>query len=109
MTNAINVNGRTFPVFKMTKVETTRKNEKFLYTIEDQKGYIIDTRRSNREYVAALVLIDKDGTNGRASHWFGRLDLVGKGDSKKTLDWLDRKVPAVTDTTLAGLAVLETE
>jgi hypothetical protein len=56
---------------KLLKVETGKKSAKFLYSIVDENGNVLSTRSSNREYVAAT----KCGT-----FFFGRLDLIGKGD-----------------------------
>jgi hypothetical protein len=56
--------------------ETGNKAAKFHYTVTDESGNIISERRSNREYVACSI----DGT-----YYFGRLDLIGKGDHGKYL------------------------
>lgn len=50
---------------------TNNKAGKFHYQVIDENGTIISERKSNREYVACTI----DG-----SYYFGRLDLVGKGD-----------------------------
>ena len=55
----------------LVKTQTGKKDAKFHYRICDQEGNLISERRSNREYVAATI----DG-----SFYFGRLDLIGKGD-----------------------------
>jgi hypothetical protein len=51
--------------------QTQLKNGKFHYQVIDENGNVISDRKSNREYVACTV-------NG--SMYFGRLDLIGKGD-----------------------------
>ena len=56
--------------------ETGNKAAKFHYTITDENGVIISERKSSREYVAATI-------DGR--FYFGRLDLIGKGDHGKGL------------------------
>lgn len=51
--------------------ETGNKSAKYHYTITDEQGNVISERRSDRKYVAATIT---------GSHYFGRVDLVGKGD-----------------------------
>lgn len=58
--------------------ETGNKAAKYHYTITDETGTVISERKSNRVYVAATA-------NG--SFYFGRLDLVGKGDHGKQVRW----------------------
>lgn len=58
--------------------ETGNKAARFHYTITDENGTIISERKSNREYVAATI-------NGQ--FYFGRLDLIGKGEHGATLKW----------------------
>lgn len=53
--------------FKLTR---TQKGDKFVYTVTDERGNVISTRTSKRDYVACTV-------NGE--YYFGRLDLIGKG------------------------------
>lgn len=53
---------------------TGNKSGRFVYTVTDESGNILSTRRSNREYVACTI----DG-----QYYFGRLDLIGKGDHGK--------------------------
>lgn len=54
----------------------TQKGKKYLYEVKDEKGNIISKRTSTREYVACTV-------NGE--FYFGRMDLVGKGDYSRAL------------------------
>jgi hypothetical protein len=61
-------------ILKVT--ETNNKAGKFLYQIIDETGNVVTERRSNREYVAATI-------NG--AFFFGRVDLVGKGDHGRYL------------------------
>lgn len=55
--------------YKLTA--TALKNGKTLYQVINEKGEVISKRTSTRKYVACTI----DG-----SYYFGRLDLVGKGD-----------------------------
>lgn len=57
--------------YKLIVTETKNKAGKFHYTVVDETGNVISQRRSNREYVACTIY---------GSFYFGRLDLVGKGD-----------------------------
>lgn len=50
---------------------TNNKAGRFHYTVKDENGTIISERRSNRVYVACTA---------HGIYYFGRLDLVGKGD-----------------------------
>jgi hypothetical protein len=50
---------------------TNNKAGKFHYQVIDENGTIISERKSNREYVACTI---------KGSFYFGRLDLIGKGD-----------------------------
>ena len=54
----------------LTKTTTNNKTARYLYTVVDDDGTILATRRSNRDYVAATI----DG-----EFFFGRTDLIGKG------------------------------
>ncbi len=56
---------------KLIKQETGKKSAKFIYSIVDENGNVLQTRSSNREYVAATIC---------GTFFFGRLDLIGKGD-----------------------------
>ena len=53
------------------------KGKKYLYTVKDENGNVVSTRTSARDYVACTA----DG-----SYYFGRLDLIGKGDHGKYLN-----------------------
>jgi hypothetical protein len=59
------------------KLNVTEKNGKFHYQVTDQKGNVISERKSNRKYVACTA---------SGSHYFGRLDLIGKGDHGSCLN-----------------------
>lgn len=52
------------------------KGKKYQYTVTDEKGNVVSTRTSARNYVACTA-------NGE--FYFGRLDLIGKGDHGKRL------------------------
>lgn len=58
--------------------ETGRKKGKFHYQVIDEKGEIVSERNSNRIYIACTI-------NG--DFYFGRIDLIGKGDHGKYLKW----------------------
>ena len=60
--------------FKLTA--TALKNGKTLYQVIDETGKVISKRTSTRNYVACTI----DG-----SYYFGRLDLIGKGENGQTL------------------------
>lgn len=62
---------------KTYKLNKTAQGKKFLYTVTDENGNIISTRTSSRDYVACTI----DG-----SFYFGRLDLINKGDHGRTLN-----------------------
>ena len=64
--------------YTLRVTETKNKYGNFLYEIVDEAGAVLHTRRSNREYVAGTI----DG-----AFFFGRLDLVGKGDHGRTLKY----------------------
>jgi len=55
-----------------------KANPQYHYTVVDESGNVISTRKSNREYVACTI-------NGNC--FFGRLDLIGKGDHGRQLRW----------------------
>lgn len=55
--------------------ETGKKSGKYQYTVIDDTGKVLSTRSSNREYVACTI-------NGQ--YYFGRLDLIGKGEHGRT-------------------------
>lgn len=58
---------------KLTKTEN--KNGSFTYTVTDETGKVISTRKSkNGKYIACTC---------GGHFYFSRLDLIGKGDSKR--------------------------
>ena len=57
-------------------VESIGNKGKFLYIVKDETGNVISKRQSFRKYVACTI-------NGQ--FYFGRLDLIGKGDHGKQL------------------------
>ena len=61
---------------KTYKLNKTEKNGKFEYTVTDEQGNVVSKRSSKNEYAACTA-------NGR--FYFGRLDLIGKGDHGKIL------------------------
>lgn len=56
--------------------ETGNKAARYHYWVTDENGSVISERKSNRKYVACTA-------NGRL--YFGRLDLIGKGDHGRFL------------------------
>lgn len=72
--------------YNLNKKDTGRKSGRFHYTITDATGKILSERKSDREYVAATI-------NGQ--YYFGRLDLIGKGDHGKQVKILapDQQTP----------------
>ena len=61
--------------YELKKIEL--KNGKFHYKVVDESGNVISERKSNRDYVACT-------TNGAL--YFGRLDLIGKGEHGRLLN-----------------------
>jgi len=64
-------NTNTTPAYRLTKTPIGSKGLEFLYQVIDQDGKVISDRRSARHYEAATI---------SGSHYFGRRDLVGKGE-----------------------------
>ena len=62
--------------YTLKVTETGKKSGKYHYQVFDETGKLISERNSNREYVACTA-------NG--SYYFGRLDLIGKGDHGKSI------------------------
>lgn len=59
--------------YTLTRV---KKGSKWLYEIKDNNGNVVASRTSARDYEAATI-------NGE--FFFGRVDLIGKGDHGKAL------------------------
>lgn len=57
--------------FTLIKTETGKEDPKFNYKVIDEAGKVISERNSSREYVACTA---------HGAFYFGRLDLIGKGD-----------------------------
>lgn len=53
------------------KLVKSPRGNKFLYEVQDENGNVVSMRQSERDYVACTI----DG-----SYYFGRLDLIGKGE-----------------------------
>lgn len=68
--------------YKLTVTETGNKAGKFHYQVIDETGAVISERKSNREYVACTI---------HGQYYFGRLDLIGKGDHGKQIKWCAEK------------------
>lgn len=60
--------------YELKVTETKNKAGKYHYQVIDEAGNIISERKSNREYVACSI---------NSGFYFGRLDLINKGDHKK--------------------------
>ena len=72
---------------KLIKQETGKKSAKFIYSIVDENGNVLETRSSNREYVAATIC---------GKFYFGRLDLIGKGDHGRYIKWTKENIVSVS-------------
>ncbi len=80
---------------ELKKIESNRKASKYTYqVIED--GKVLAERKSNREYAACYVEKYTEGSDYYTKktftpenphfttpYFFGRMDLIGKGDSSK--------------------------
>lgn len=64
--------------YTLRVTETKNKSGRYHYQVIDENGNVISERRSNRKYVACTA-------NG--TFYFGRLDLIGKGDHGKQIKW----------------------
>ena len=81
---------------KDLKLKKEPKNKGFIYKVYENDTLLCQ-RQSNREYVACYVVyqpIIKDGNTVyeyNAPFFFSRLDLIGKGDSRRfnSPDWKD--------------------
>lgn len=62
--------------YELKVTETNDKSAKFHYQVIDENGNVISERKSNREYVACTT---------NSGYYFGRLDLIGKGEHGKDL------------------------
>jgi hypothetical protein len=62
--------------------ETGSKAARFHYQVVDEEGTVYSERRSNREYVACTIT---------GEFYFGRLDLIGKGDHGRRVKWCAAK------------------
>ena len=81
----------------LQKKDTGRKNGRYRYRVIDEaSGEIISERSSNRQYVAAT-------RNG--AFYFGRVDLIGKGDHGRSLR-LNQRPEHLAD--LSEIAYLQT-
>ena len=67
---------------KYTLKVTALKNGKYHYQVVDENGKILSERKSNREYVAATIT---------GSFYFGRLDLIGKGDHGRQVKYFEQR------------------
>lgn len=69
----------------------TTKKQEYVYEVLGEDGKVICSRKSTRHYVACAVTMykPKDGSafHYAAPFFFGRIDLIGKGDSKNFEKW----------------------
>lgn len=88
---------------KMTRKETANKATKFIYQIIGQDGTVLCERKTNREYAACLGYTDGHDGKSDCPWFFGRMDLVGKGDSKHAYAKMLANDPDVADWFLATI------
>lgn len=68
-----------------TLTEKIKGNGKALYTVTDKDGKEVGTRLSTRRYVACLVREEPGQKPYVMGTWFGRVELIGKGDSSHSV------------------------
>jgi hypothetical protein len=69
---------------KLIKQETGKKSgPKYIYSIVDENGNVLQTRKSNNEYVAATIC---------GKYFFGRFDLIGKGEHGTRLNNIEKAI-----------------
>lgn len=66
---------------ELKKTITKNKAAKYLYEVI-VNGKSVAQRRSNKVYVACYVTKWKNEDFYEAPYFFGRIDLIGKGDSR---------------------------
>jgi len=71
--------------YKLRVKETSHKNGRYHYYVTDENGDVVSERRSNRTYVACTV---------SGSMYFGRRDLVGKGEHGRLIKYFEEVVAA---------------
>jgi hypothetical protein len=64
--------------YKLIVKETANKAGRYHYQVIDETGKVISERKSNRKYVACTI---------GGGFYFGRIDLIGKGDHGKYLKY----------------------
>lgn len=62
--------------YKLVKSQASPKAKKLYQVICNETGEVVSSRQSDRDYVAASIFGD---------WYFGRVDLVGKGDHGKSM------------------------
>ena len=75
--------------YELTVTETNNKAGKYHYKVIDENGNVISERKSNREYVACTI----DG-----GCYFGRIDLIGKGDYGRFLKYAIERMNMTEET-----------
>lgn len=70
--------------YQLNVKETGNKAGRYHYTVTDATGKLISERKSNRQYVACTIY---------GQFYFGRLDLIGKGEHGKQLKLIGNGSP----------------
>lgn len=68
--------------YTLEKKETGNAKIRFVYSVVDETGNVVSTRRSNRNYIAATI-------NGQ--FYFGHFDLIGKGAHGQQIRILEKE------------------
>lgn len=76
-THTLNIHTMNTALNNYTLTKTQLKNGKFEYCVIDQDNNVISSRTSARDYVACTI---------SGSYYFGRLDLIGKGEHGQKLN-----------------------
>lgn len=72
----------------MKLIKTQTKSGKYNYSIVDDNGNVLATRTSSKEYVAA---------NMTGKYFFGRLDLIGKGEHGERWNNIEKKIKQLSE------------
>lgn len=71
---------------KKYSLHCTPKGKKFLYEVKDEQGHLYAKRLSKRDDYVACTL--------KGTFFFGRIDLIGKGDHNKRVTQCQKVVGA---------------
>lgn len=74
------------PEFRIKKTPkgTSYGQQVYLYEVIDRGDNVCGTRKSPRTYVACVVQVSEDKVVPLT--WFGRYDLIGKGESRRYIE-----------------------